>query len=133
VKDVGQGGDIKNQSDDESRPLYMQDPDEKPAVPGFLLLEEAVKITDYSIFKAGDVIPFRLPKKPSGSRFDVKALSRYSDGGWTLMLYRKLDTGHEDDVAFNPKKRYSFAMAVFDDSGADHSKATKPLLLVFGR
>ena len=111
----------------------MQNPTKEPSVPGFLLMEEAVRITDYSIFKSGDIIPFRLPKKPSGSRFDVKALSRYADSGWTVMLHRKLDTGHDDDVVFNPRKRYSFAMAVFDDSGADHSKATKPLILVFRR
>jgi hypothetical protein len=133
VKDVGQGGDVKNQTEDKAKPLYMQDPNEKPSVPGFLLLEEAVKITDYSIFKAGDVIPFRLPKKPSGSRFDVRALSRHADSGWTVMLHRKLDTGHDDDVVFDPRKRYSFAMALFDDSGADHSKATKPLILLFRR
>jgi hypothetical protein len=133
VKDRGEGGDIKNQTEDKSRPLYMQNPSKEPSVPGFLLLEEAVKITDYSIFKAGDIIPFRLPKKPSGSRFDVKALSRHANGAWTVMLSRKLDTGNDDDVVFNPRKRYSFAMAVFDDSGADHSKATKPLILVFKR
>lgn len=50
---------------------------------------------------------------------------------WTVMLFRKLDTGHEDDVIFNTLKRYSFAMAVFDDSGADHSKATRPMILTF--
>lgn len=111
----------------------MQNPTREPLAPGFLLAEEAVRITDYSIFKPGDLIPFRLPKKPSGSRFDVRALSLYADGGWTVMLRRKLDTGHDDDVVFNPRKRYSFAMAVFDDSGADHSKATKPLILVFRR
>jgi hypothetical protein len=133
VKDRGEGGDIKNQTEDKSRPLYMQNPTKEPSVPGFLLMEEAVRITDYSIFKSGDIIPFRLPKKPSGSRSDVKALSRYADGGWTVMLHRKLDTGHDDDVVFNLRKRYSFAMAVFDDSGADHSKATKPLILVFRR
>jgi hypothetical protein len=49
------------------------------------------------------------------------------------MLHRKLDTGHDDDVVFDPRKRYSFAMALFDDSGADHSKATKPLILLFRR
>jgi hypothetical protein len=49
------------------------------------------------------------------------------------MLYRKLDAGHEDDVIFNPLKRYSFAIAVFDDSGGDHSKATLPLTLEFKR
>jgi hypothetical protein len=133
VKDFGEGGDVKNQTNDESKPRFMQDPTKKPSIPGFLLMEEAVKITDYSVFKPGDIIPFRLPKKPSGSRFDVRAVSRHTDGGWTVMLYRKLNTGHDDDVAFDPRKQYSFAMAVFDDSGSDHSKATKPMTLKFSR
>ncbi len=90
-KDAGNGGDFKNQTKDKSKPLYMQDPAKKLSVPGFLLMEEAVKINDYSIFKAGDVIPFILPKKPVGSSFDVKAVSRYADSGWTVMLYRKFD------------------------------------------
>ena len=85
------------------------------------------------MFKAGDVITYRMPKKPDGSRSDVKAIGQYADGGWTVMLYRKLDTGHDDDVVFNPRKEYSFAMAVFDDSGDDHSKATHAMILRFGR
>jgi hypothetical protein len=109
----------------------MQDPARKPSVPGFLLLEEAVPITDYSIFSAGDVIPYRLPVKPSASRFDVKAESRHAAGRWTVMLHRKFNTGQEDDVAFDVRRRFSFAMAVFDDSGADHSKATRSLVLDF--
>jgi hypothetical protein len=130
-KDAGAGGDVKNETPDGIRPLYMQNPAITPSVPGFLLAEEAVQISDYSIFKSGDIIPYRLPLKPSGSRFDVKAISRYADGGWMVMLSRKLDTGHEDDVVFNPKKRYSFAIAVFDDSGSEHSKATEPMTLLF--
>jgi hypothetical protein len=133
TKDKGNGGDVKNETIDGTRPLYMQNPALKPSRPDFLLMEEAVRINDYSIFKAGDTVPYRLPIRPSGSRFDVKAVSRYADGGWTLMLTRKLDTGHEDDVIFNPMKRYSFAMAVFDNSGSDHSKATKALVLKFKR
>ena len=132
-KDTGAGGDVKNQTTGGSRPIYMQDPNKKPSVTGFLLREEAIKITDYSIFKAGDIIPYRLPIKPSGSRFDVKAISRHADGEWMVMLYRKLITGHEDDVSFNPLKNYSFALAVFDDSGSDHSKATEPMTLKFKR
>ncbi|MDF1592467.1 MAG: ethylbenzene dehydrogenase-related protein [Desulfobacterales bacterium] len=132
-KDAGSGGDINNQTGDGLRPLYMPNPARKDASPEFLLKEDAIPIKDYSVFQPGTVIPFRLPVKPNGSRFDVKAESRYQDGQWSVMLYRKLDTGHEDDVKFNPKKRYSFAMAVFDDSGDDHSKATKALLLVFDR
>jgi len=132
-KDAGSGGDMENQTEDGLRPMYKQDPGRKPSAPEFLLKEEAIRIKDYSMFKAGDVIPFRLPLKPDGSRFDVKGESRYHDGNWNVMLHRKLNTGHEDDVVFNPMKRYSFAIAVFDDSGDDHSKATKALLLIFGR
>lgn len=132
-KDTGRGGDVKNASADGSRPIYMQNPAIAPTAKGFLLMEEAVRIKDYSRFVKGDIIPFRLPLRPSGSRADVKAESRYADGRWHLMLSRKLDTGHEDDVLFNPLKRYSFAMAVFDNSGDDHSKATKALSLIFGR
>ncbi len=132
-KDSGAGGDIKNHTEDKSRPLYMQNPAKKPLAAGFLLLEDSVKISDYSVFKAGDIIPFRLPLKPDGSRSDVIVQSRYIDGGWTVMFQRKLDTGHEDDVLFNPLKKYSFALAVFDDSGGEHSKATMPMTLEFSR
>lgn len=132
-KDLGNGGDVKNETIDGRLPLYMQNPALNPSKPGFLLMEEAIGINDYSIFKAGDIVPYRLPIRPSGSRFDVKATSRFEDEGWTVMLYRKLDTGHEDDVIFNSVKRYSFAMAVFDNSGSDHSKATKALILKFER
>jgi hypothetical protein len=112
---------------------YTQDPARKPSIPGVLLLEEAVPIKDYSIFKAGDVVPYRLPVKPEGSRFDVQAESRYAGGRWTVMLHRKFNTGQEDDVVFDVRKRFSFAMAVFDDSGADHSKAARSLALEFKR
>ncbi|ABK16144.1 ethylbenzene dehydrogenase-related protein [Syntrophobacter fumaroxidans] len=131
--DGGGGGDVNNETPDKTRPLYMQDPSRIPSAPGFLLFEEAVNIPDDAVFKAGDIIPYRMPKKPDGSRSDVKAIGQYADGGWTVMLYRKLDTGREDDVAFNPRKEYSFAMAVFDDSGDDHSKATRAMILRFSR
>ena len=132
-KDAGKGGDIKNHTKVGLKPLYRQDPGKKVSVPGFLLLEEAIKIDNYSIFKSGDTIPFRLPVKPDGSRFDVKAESQWVDGYWTVMFSRKLNTGHGDDVHFNPLKRYGFAMAVFDNSGANHSKATRPMILTFSR
>ena len=131
--DAGGGGDSRNETADKSKPRYMQDPARKPSFPGFLLAEEAVEITDHSKFQKGDTITSRMPKKPSGSRGDIKALSRYADGGWTVMLSRKLDTGNDDDVAFNPRRKYSFAMALFDDSGDADSYDSEALSLEFGR
>ena len=48
------------------------------------------------------------------------------------MLYRKLDTGLDNDVVFNPMKHYSFAVPLFDDSKGNYSKA-EALSLYFGR
>ena len=66
--DAGNGGDVHNETEDKARPLYMQDPSRSPSAPGFLLFEEAVKIPDDAMFKSGDVITYRVPKKPDGSR-----------------------------------------------------------------
>lgn len=131
--DAGKGGDFNNQTADKTRPLLMQDPAKAPSSPGFLLREEAVEIKDYTVFKAGDIVTSRLPIKPEGSRGDIKAVSRYANGRWTVMLSRKLDTGNEDDVAFNPRREYSFAMALFDDSGDEHSYDSEVLTLRFAR
>lgn len=131
--DAGNGGDFSNETSDKLRPALMQDPAKRPSAPGFLLREEAIPITDYSVFKAGDVVSFRLPQKPEGSRFDVKAVSRYADGRWTVMLSRKLNTGQDDDVAFDPRREYSFALALFDNSGDEHSYDSELLALRFRR
>ena len=130
---AGKGGDKKNLNADKSKPAYMLSSGNSLGKHGILLAAHATKINDYSIFKAGDTITYRMPKAPAGSRADIRALSRYSNGGWTVMLYRKLDTGNEDDVAFNSRKKYNFAMALFDDSGDEDSYDSEVLTLKFKR
>ena len=129
--DAGSGGDKKNITADKSKPMYMLAPGKKLGKNGILLAADAVEITDYSVFKPGDVLTYRMPKNAQGSRGDIKAVSRHADGGWTVMLHRKLDTGNDDDVAFNPRKKYSFAMALFDNSGDEDSYDSEILTLQF--
>ena len=129
--DAGSGGDKKNRTEDKSKPMYMLAPGKKLGKHGVLLAADAVEIADYSVFQAGDVVTYRMPKKAEGSRGDIKADSRYGYDGWTVMLHRKLDTGNEDDVAFNPRKKYSFTMALFDDSGDEDSYDSEVLTLQF--
>ena len=131
--DAGDGGDKKNMTADKSRPMYMPAPGKKLAANDVLLVAHAVEIKDYAGFKAGDTLTFRMPKMPEGSRADIRALSRHGDGSWTVVLYRKLDTGHDDDVAFNPRKKYNFAMALFDNSGDEDSYDSEVLTLQFAR
>ncbi len=129
--DAGKGGDKRNMTEDKSKPRYMLAPGKKLGKHGILLAEDAVEITDDSVFKPGDVVTARMPVKAEGSYGDVKAVSRWADGAWTLMLSRKLNTGYEDDVAFDPRKKYNFAMALFDDSGDADSYDSETLTLEF--
>ena len=131
--DAGKGGDTKNMTADKSMPKYMLAPGKKLAQNDILLVSHAAEISDYSVFKPGDTLTYRMPKMPQGSRADIMARSRYADGSWSVILYRPLDTGHEDDTAFNPRKKYNFAMALFDDSGDENSYDSEVLSLQFGR
>ena len=113
--------------------MYMLAPGKKLGKNNILLAADAVEITDYSVFKAGDVVTFRMPVSAEGSFGDIKAVSRYADGAWTLVLSRKLDTGNGDDTAFNPQKKYNFAMALFDDSKDQDSYDSETLSMEFKR
>ncbi len=129
--DKGIGGDKKNITDDKSKPKYMLAPDKSLGKNGILLASHAVEITDYSVFKDGDTITYRMPKDFTESYADIKADSRYANGEWTVMLSRKLDTGNPDDTAFNPRRKYNFAMALFDNSGDEDSYDSEVITLKF--
>ncbi len=131
--DAGKGGDEKNSTADKSKPMYMLAPGKQLAKNDILLASHKVEIKDYSGFKAGDTITYRMPITPEGSSADIKAQSSYADGSWTVLLSRKLDTGHDDDVAFNPRKKYNVALALFDDSGDENSYDSDVLTLQFAR
>ncbi|MEW6671557.1 MAG: ethylbenzene dehydrogenase-related protein [Thermodesulfobacteriota bacterium] len=131
--DNGKGGDKSNMTDDKAKPKYMLAPGKELAKNNILLASHAVEISNYSVFKAGDIITYRMPNMPEGSRADIKAVSRWVNGQWTVLLSRKLDTGNDDDVAFNPKKSYNFAMALFDDSGDENSYDSETISLEFSR
>ncbi len=131
--DAGEGGDKKNIAEDKSKPMYMLGPGKELGKNNILMAADAVDISDNAMFKSGDTLTYRMPKMPKGSRADIKAMSQYSDGTWTVMLYRKLDTGNDDDVAFNTRKNYNFAMALFDDSGDEDSYDSDVLTLSFKR
>jgi hypothetical protein len=129
--DAGKGGDQKNMTEDKSAPKYMLAPGKSLAKNDILLAAHSVEIPAGTVFKAGDMLTYRMPKTAEGSRADIKAESRYAGGGWTVMLHRSLDTGNEDDVAFNTRRKYNFAMALFDDSGDENSYDSEVLTLEF--
>ncbi len=131
-RDAGSGKAKSNRTKDKSKPMYRQDPAKSASIPGSLLVNQAAEIKDYSIFKDGDEIPGYMVNTPwKGSFADVKTRGVWANGKWTLMMSRKLDTGYDDDLQFNTRKKYPFAVAVFDNAHEHNSYNSEPLKLVF--
>jgi len=53
--------------------------------------------------------------KPDGSRGDVRARGVWNAGYWTIEFARVFNTGHQDDVQFDPKsdKTYLFGVSIY--------------------
>lgn len=81
-------------------------------------IEQIEDITTYKTFTAGDKEPFiYFTGTPTGSAADVLGHGVWKDGWWYLEISRRLDTGHRDDIVFEPgdtPEYYMFGLAVFD-------------------
>lgn len=62
----------------------------------------------------GGIVERYKPGEPSGSRGDIKAKGIWDRGFSTIEFERKLDTGHSDDVQFDPGsgKKYKFGVSI---------------------
>ena len=92
-----------------------------PTKPYAIIKEQnAVPYDPDAGWKEGDVLPGRLLTRTgtSGSAADnSEVTSEWTDGMWTVVWARPLDTGHpEDDKAIEDGKAYSFGFAVHDDN-----------------
>ncbi len=121
-----------NRTEDKSGPKYMQDSTKSPSIPGSLLVAHAVEIKDSSTFKEGDVIPgYMLNPVWKDSFADLKTEGVWKNGKWTVMMSRSLSTGNDDDVQYNTRKTYPFALAAFDNAHEHNSHNSEPLKLKF--
>jgi hypothetical protein len=132
IRDAGSGKAKGNSTKDKSGPAYMQDPSKSVSIPGSLLVAHAVEIKGSATFKEGDEIPgYMLNTSWTGSFADLKTKGVWKDGKWTVMISRKLKTGNDDDVQYNTRKKYPFAIAVFDNAHEHNSYNSEPLKLQF--
>lgn len=104
-------------------------------------LDQVVEINDYSIFKAGDRIPYvifyPLDTPWGGSRDDIKGKGFWKDGRWTVEFARKLVTGHDDDISFKVNKGdtkyFVFDVALFDRTIINHTSSGPISLEITGK
>jgi hypothetical protein len=80
--------------------------------------KELKSISEYQ----GDLVDRYPTRKPEGSRADVEAKGAWSAGSWSIEFCRKFDTGHDDDVRFDPasEKGYLFGISMFSLYGKPH-------------
>ncbi len=76
----------------------------------------------------GAEVPRYISRQPFGSRADVRAKGVWNDGYWTIEFFRKLQTGHSDDVQFDKKSTYPFGVSRFEIAGKPaNPKLDQPL------
>ncbi len=78
--------------------------------------EAAYKALVHPDYTSKEAPRFEL-QTPKGSRADVKARGQWENGFWTIEISRRLDTGHPDDVAFDPRRNYRFGVSRYEIAG----------------
>ncbi len=66
----------------------------------------------------GDDVPLFRFRQPAGSRADVRAKGGWKNGVCTVEFARALNTGHGDDLPFNPSGRYQFGVSIHEIAGS---------------
>lgn len=63
----------------------------------------------------GDLVDAFPAVAPDGSQADVQAKGAWNGGFWTIEFARALNTGHDDDLQFDPSagKAYLFGVSIF--------------------
>ena len=131
-RDAGKGKASNNRTADKSGPSHMQAPGTNASLENVLLASEAVEITPDSVISEGLWIPgYLMNMEWSGSYADIKTQGAWKDGKWVVMMSRKLNTGNDDDLQFNTRKKYPFMMASFDNAHEHNSHNSEVLKLKF--
>ena len=117
-----EGGYAKNANEDKTLPKWLPSSKDK-IFRGAIPKEHAIPYSEEASakFAVGDEIPGIVVSKAIGGRGDVVCRSQYADGGWRLLIRRKLDTGSERDAIFEPGGSYAFGCAAFDHSAKRHA------------
>lgn len=138
-REIWQKNYLEDPTTGERKPRYMYKPGLSVDNTPYPTTDQVVEITDYSLFKQGDRLPFIIfgteKERWGGSRDDIGGKGVWQDGRWTVEMERKLNTGHGDDIQFQLKKNkvsyYVFALAVFDHTIVGHYPS-EPVTLEIG-
>jgi hypothetical protein len=100
----------------------------------YWLREEDKVAFDDAKFAAGDEVASILVAKFTGDRGDIDTAIGYKDGGYTVVMARKLVTAGKTDVQFaSLDAEYPFGLALFDNAQVRHAFHRGALKLKFAK
>ena len=109
-----------NSSDDENGRWYMFDWESEPYTPGADAMIPVGTVLP-GVIIAGDV---------EGERANVKGVSNWSNGHWTLELTRNMKADGRYDKTFAPGQTLYMWVAVFDHTQTRHTRHNRPVRVV---
>ena len=77
-------------------------------------------------------VPFFLVERPRGDQAQVRTVSSWERGWWTVLFQRRLVTGDGDDRNFSEGDRLEFSVGVFDNTFREHHVVKDGLELRMG-
>jgi hypothetical protein len=126
--DSGKNPFFNNWDGAKNQPVFMFDPAKNDGRAGLteaefrnlkaplLTLANRVPYDPNYKWKNGDLMVKQGLQKPEGSAGDNAATGTYSNGTWTLLWTRKLNTGNKDDIVLKAGEIYPMGLAVHDDN-----------------
>jgi len=128
MNDKGRSGYANNAADGAPARVWAEDADRN----GPFNQETSRALPEGFTAETGYRVPREILRASEGSRGDIASAGEWKDGYWTVVMRRKLSTGNADDVTFKPGESVHFAVALFDNSGAEagneHSKSGVAIL-----
>lgn len=101
-------------------------------------MDSEQRVDVYAFIHGFSGLPGYYLQEPTGSNTDITSSSSAnlvnvissSNTSYKVVLVRKLNTGHTDDVPFNPSQQtvYSFGVALMDNDGINHIGSNKETL-----
>ncbi len=125
---------VLNKAADWTRPIWILKPGLTLQADPYPVSADVIEVGDH-VPVAGEMQPFIVYRtrqaRWGGSKDDIDGAEAWRTGIWTVEMRRPLNTGHNDDISFQPKggRAYNFSLLV-RRTGSRY-QPTDPVKLVF--
>jgi hypothetical protein len=123
-----------NKNDEWTQPRWALKPGIDLLTYPYPVLADMVDYADHAPV-AGELQPFVVynsrEARWGGSKDDIPGVEKWSDGMWTVEMSRALDTGHNDDIQFDPGSGDDYYFGLLVRREGRRYEPTGPARMIF--